>query len=223
MSFLKYFVLEFSIFVIHLNTISWPTELNLSPGLYLHDRHDDECHLSSIMCLPFRGTWYYTRFCGVLVFFNIKFWMLCLVWSVCLFVVVYFSFFFVRCVLSLFSTSEFNYFWFNLHLFCLSSKIVTWKENNTWQIMYVWYYNPSFIYSNPVVIPISKFTPGFGSIWMNNLMCSGHEVDIALCKFNGWNNPGNCTHSKDVAISCGKHYNVFFYYIALYNYIYNIH
>ncbi|CAC5384293.1 DMBT1 [Mytilus coruscus] len=61
---------------------------------------------------------------------------------------------------------------------------------------------------NPVVIPISKFKSGFGSIWMDNLMCSGREVDIALCKFNGWDNPGNCTHSQDVAISCGNHIKV---------------
>lgn len=38
---------------------------------------------------------------------------------------------------------------------------------------------------------------------MENLMCTGHEVDIALCKFSGWGKYGRCTHAEDVAITCG--------------------
>lgn len=59
-------------------------------------------------------------------------------------------------------------------------------------------------HSNPAVISITKIKPGFGPIWMGNLTCTGDEVDIALCKFSGWGHTGNCTHTQDIAMTCGK-------------------
>lgn len=44
---------------------------------------------------------------------------------------------------------------------------------------------------------------GFGPIWMEDLMCTGNEDDIALCKFTGWGKGGKCTHLDDVALTCG--------------------
>ncbi|XP_071141697.1 scavenger receptor cysteine-rich domain-containing protein DMBT1-like [Mytilus edulis] len=57
--------------------------------------------------------------------------------------------------------------------------------------------------SIPTVLPISNFKSGFGPIWMENLMCTGKEVDIALCKFRGWGQVGQCNHTEDVALTCG--------------------
>ncbi|XP_063405745.1 deleted in malignant brain tumors 1 protein-like [Mytilus trossulus] len=57
--------------------------------------------------------------------------------------------------------------------------------------------------SIPTVLPISKFKSGFGPIWMENVMCTGKEVDIALCKFRGWGQVGQCNHTEDIALTCG--------------------
>lgn len=38
---------------------------------------------------------------------------------------------------------------------------------------------------------------------MNNVSCSGSEIDITRCRFKDWGHTG-CQHDKDVGISCGK-------------------
>ncbi|XP_069120538.1 scavenger receptor cysteine-rich domain-containing protein DMBT1-like [Argopecten irradians] len=48
---------------------------------------------------------------------------------------------------------------------------------------------------------IKKFGAGSGTIWMDNLACSGNESALSDCSFNGWGN-GNCDHSEDVGIEC---------------------
>ncbi|XP_069120537.1 scavenger receptor cysteine-rich domain-containing group B protein-like [Argopecten irradians] len=48
---------------------------------------------------------------------------------------------------------------------------------------------------------IVQFSPGSGTIWMDNLACSGDESALSYCSFNGWGNE-NCGHSEDVGIIC---------------------
>ncbi|VDH99035.1 Hypothetical predicted protein [Mytilus galloprovincialis] len=58
--------------------------------------------------------------------------------------------------------------------------------------------------STPTVVPVSKYRSGFGPIWLENVMCTGNEVDIALCNSNGWGNVGQCSHTDDAALTCGE-------------------
>ncbi|XP_069120540.1 neurotrypsin-like [Argopecten irradians] len=48
---------------------------------------------------------------------------------------------------------------------------------------------------------IKKFGPGTGSIWMDNVECTGDEATLSECPFNGWLHE-NCRHSEDVGIQC---------------------
>eukprot|EP00118_Oscarella_pearsei_P011365 m.75935 g.75935 ORF g.75935 m.75935 type:complete len:578 (+) comp35963_c0_seq11:708-2441(+) len=44
---------------------------------------------------------------------------------------------------------------------------------------------------------------GNGIIWMSYVFCSGNELRLDLCDFNGWGRH-NCLHSKDVFVTCSK-------------------
>ena len=46
-----------------------------------------------------------------------------------------------------------------------------------------------------------KYMTDHGTIWLDDVRCSGRETDIAECSHNGWG-VHNCQHEKDVAISC---------------------
>lgn len=48
----------------------------------------------------------------------------------------------------------------------------------------------------------ASYGEGIGSVMMNNVRCVGNEIDIGDCSFDGWRS-GNCSHSKDVGVSCG--------------------
>lgn len=58
--------------------------------------------------------------------------------------------------------------------------------------------------SMPAVVPISKFGFGAGPTWMDEMQCTGTEVDIALCTFNGWGKE-DCAHSEDIGMTCGSY------------------
>lgn len=58
--------------------------------------------------------------------------------------------------------------------------------------------------STPAVVQISKFGLGDGPTWMDEMQCTGREVDIALCTFKGWGKE-DCGHSEDVGITCGSY------------------
>lgn len=51
------------------------------------------------------------------------------------------------------------------------------------------------------VLPANSFPQGAGSIWMDNVVCSGHEHRIWNCNFNGWGTH-NCEHTNDAGVEC---------------------
>ena len=49
----------------------------------------------------------------------------------------------------------------------------------------------------------SVYGEASGTIWLDDLVCTGSETSITQCQFNGWG-VHNCGHSEDVAISCSS-------------------
>jgi len=48
----------------------------------------------------------------------------------------------------------------------------------------------------------SKFGPGTGKIFLNNILCSKNNTVIANCGHYGVGITLNCDHSKDVGVKC---------------------
>jgi len=47
----------------------------------------------------------------------------------------------------------------------------------------------------------NRYGPGSGTIWLDNVQCTGSESSIANCRHNNWG-VHNCNHREDVSISC---------------------
>ncbi|CAE1296097.1 Neurotrypsin [Acanthosepion pharaonis] len=60
-------------------------------------------------------------------------------------------------------------------------------------------------YSSGKVIP-NIFGQGQGVIWLDDLNCTGSEVELEICSNLSWGTH-NCGHSEDVAIKCIKKVN----------------
>ena len=45
------------------------------------------------------------------------------------------------------------------------------------------------------------FGQGSGYIWLDNVLCMGHESSIEYCPHNGWGNH-NCYHYEDASVIC---------------------
>lgn len=58
----------------------------------------------------------------------------------------------------------------------------------------------------------AEFGQGNGTIWLDNLLCSGNEKTLAQCFHNGWGEH-NCAHSEDAGVVCSSKLSV---YICMY-------
>ena len=47
----------------------------------------------------------------------------------------------------------------------------------------------------------SHYGQGSGSIWLDDVDCTGDEDDVFLCQHRGWG-IGNCGHNEDAGVSC---------------------
>lgn len=44
---------------------------------------------------------------------------------------------------------------------------------------------------------------GTGNIWLDNVYCSGDELNLFECEHIGWG-WHNCGHSEDIGCTCGE-------------------
>lgn len=64
-------------------------------------------------------------------------------------------------------------------------------------------------------IPIgnSFYGNGTGSIWIDNMDCTGNETNIGQCQRKPWGQ-NDCDHSEDASVICiGEIFNYFYYYL----------
>lgn len=49
----------------------------------------------------------------------------------------------------------------------------------------------------------ARFGEGTGTIWLDNLDCTGDELYLSDCPHSGWGNE-NCMHSEDASVQCNN-------------------
>ena len=56
--------------------------------------------------------------------------------------------------------------------------------------------------SSGTAIGLAGFGQGSGSIWLDNVICSGSESTLASCGHLGVNITRSCSHSEDAGVRC---------------------
>jgi len=56
--------------------------------------------------------------------------------------------------------------------------------------------------SSGTAIRSAGFGQGSGSIWLDNVMCTGNESTLASCGHLGVNVTRNCSHSENARVNC---------------------
>ena len=49
---------------------------------------------------------------------------------------------------------------------------------------------------------VDTFGQGSGTIWLDNVDCSGYESSLSECTHKGWGAQRGCDHSQDVGVIC---------------------
>ena len=58
--------------------------------------------------------------------------------------------------------------------------------------------------SSGMAIGSAGFGQGSGSIWLDSVTCTGNESTLASCGHLGVGIVGNCSHSEDAGVRCGR-------------------
>ncbi|XP_023931956.1 fibropellin-1 [Lingula anatina] len=61
----------------------------------------------------------------------------------------------------------------------------------------------SLLYSNALAVESAYFGQGKGTIWLDDVGCTGSESSIGSCGHNGWA-VENCNHAEDAGVLCMK-------------------
>ena len=56
---------------------------------------------------------------------------------------------------------------------------------------------------NAVALGNAYYGRGIGTIWLDDVRCSGSESNLTDCSNSGWAND-DCSHHEDVSVECSK-------------------